>query len=192
MKNYAHRYQKLGGWLLTIVIFTFIGAFSNVVSHFNSNGFLRVWPNYQPGEFWMQLVIVICMLYIGALQITYAVMIIRRDPRFARIWQLIYIGSFLKQAATMMIHLGYGYPEVLNSEYSSNDAVGLIADIIILLLLVLGFFLFTQYFRKSVRLRTYMGSDKYLKLAFFTKKTEGPVPMVPDLPAEQEDAQEAT
>jgi len=95
-KGYAHPYQKLGGWLLLIVIFTFIFAFSGLIGSFSQDGFFRSWPGYAGGEFWLQLMIQCCTFYTATLQVTYAVMLIKRDPRFARTWQLIYIGSFLK------------------------------------------------------------------------------------------------
>jgi len=48
-----------------------------------------------------------------------------------------------------------------------------------------GFFLLSVmfvmlYYTRSVRVRTYMGTDEYLRLGFLTKKVKGPEPAVPD------------
>ena len=45
---------------------------------------------------------------------------------------------------------------------------------------VLGFFLIMLYFDKSVRVRTYFGTDEYLKKSMFLKNTAYPQPAVED------------
>jgi len=180
-KDYAHRYQKLGGFLLFLVIMTFLAAFTSVTKLlFERDGFLHAWRGYEGGEFWLQLVIQICAVYAIVMQVTYALMIIRRDPRFVRTWQLIYIGTFAGTLALLAAHLIYGYPQEDASTYNSAFAIGLVSDIFAFLAIPIGLGLLTLYISKSVRVRTYMGSDKYLRLAFFTRKARGPEPAVPD------------
>jgi len=180
MSEHAHRYQKLGGFLLLIVVLTFLGAFSAVINLFSPTGVLRALRGSGGGQYWLQMLILVCALYAIALQIMYAVMIIRRDPRFARIWQLIYIGTFVRAAAQYAMHLIYGFPEGGGSAYNTSFAIGRMSDIFAFLAIPVGLGLLTLYIKKSVRVRTYMGSDKYLRLAFFTGKAKGPGPAVPD------------
>jgi len=191
MKDYEHSYQKLGGWLLIIVIVTFIGAFATVLNLLSTKNGLPGLRNYEGGQFWLELLMQLCWAYAGALQVTYAVMIIRRGQRFARTWQLIYIGTFLRTLAQLVTHLIYGYPpSAFTASYPPEYAAafGLTSDIVAFLPPAIGLLLLLLYLKKSVRVRTYMGSDNYLRLAFFTRKATGPVPMVPDAQAEQETA----
>ena len=48
------------------------------------------------------------------------------------------------------------------------------------MLFVASFFLMMLYYTRSVRVRTYMGSDEYLRRAFFMKKVKGPQHAVPN------------
>ena len=179
MKEYAHRYRKLGGWLLVFVILTYLAAFSTLTNQFQRTGFLRSWQNYTGGEFWLQLAIQLCAIYAITMRTMYATMIIRRNPHFVRTWQLLYIGTFVNAAAQLALHLAYGYPDQGGSSYNSAFAIGLMADIFAFLPIPIGLTLFTLYFVKSVRVRTYLRSDNYLRLAFFTRKAT-PVPFIPD------------
>jgi len=171
---YPHPYQKLGGLLKFFVVMAPIVLFFNIITQFSATSFWFAWSTYQTGEFWLRLVKQLCLIYSTVIQVTYAVMIIRRDPRFVRTWQLIYIGSALSMAMTIALHLVYGYPG------NTSFAYGLAKDILSLAMVPAGLGLYTLYYAKSVRVRTYMGSDKYLRLAFFTRKARGPAPAVPD------------
>jgi len=180
MSEYAHKYRKLGGWLLVFIIFAFLAALSTVVDLlFSRTGFLRSFSAYEGAMFWLQLLIQMCLLYEAALRVTYAVMLFRRDQRFARTWQLMFIGQFIRPLAQLVIHLRYGFPERAASAYNTAFAIGLTNDIFAFLPGLLLLFLLTLYLRKSVRVRTYMGSDEYLRLAVFTRKAT-PIPAVPD------------
>jgi len=187
--NPVHPYQKLGGWLLLIVIVTFIGALSTAINLLSKDG-LRSLQNFEGGRLWLELLIQLCWIYAGALQVTYAVMIIKRDPRFGRTWQLIYIGTFLRALARLVMGLSYGFPTPALAASGSPEyvyAFGLTNAIVAFLPPIVNLLLLTLYLKKSVRVRTYMGSGKYLQLAFFPRNAEAPVPMVPDAPAEQEE-----
>jgi len=189
MKDYAHPYQKLGGWLLFFVVTTFFNAFSGIlVQLLHPNSFLHVSTTYEGGVFAFQLLITLCTLYKIALQITYAVMIVKREAHFARIWQLIYAGYLVGALVTLIMHLAYGFPQ-LEFVPTENYSVilGFIVDLFGFLPVPVGLTLLTLYLRKSVRVRTYMGSDEYLKLAFFVKKKPWPEPAAPDTVVPDED-----
>jgi len=166
----AHPYQKLGGFLKCMVAIAIIIPLFNVVLLFSDTGFFRSWRGYEGAEFWLQLVRQLCMFYIIAMQLTFAVMVLRRDPRFLRTWQLVYIGTALSAAMSMVLRLMYGYPE------NTSFAYGLAMDIFYITQIPAGLGLFTLYYAKSVRVRTYMGTDEYLRLGFFTKKARAPEP----------------
>ena len=180
MRDYAHRCQKLGGWLLFVVIMTFLDAFTSFTQQFARDGFLRTWDNYEGGALWFRLLMLFCVFYMIAMKTAYGVMIVKRDPRFVRTWQLVYIGSLIHAAAALVMHLLYGYPERSGPAYLSTFGFGLASDILAFLPIPLALFLLTLYCVKSVRVRTYMGTDKYLRLAIFGSKAPGPEPMVPD------------
>jgi hypothetical protein len=144
--------------------------FFTVISQFTPGSFWRAWPAYAAGEFWLQLVKQLCPVYTAMFHIAWAVMAIRRDPRFVCAWQLGYIGSIAGAAVRWPLCLLYGYPRGVSLASNIFVAVGSTA----------GFLLLTLYYTRSVRVRTYMGTEKYLRLAFFTKKVKGPAPAVPD------------
>ena len=165
-----HPYQKLGGLPKFFVVLAPIGLFFTVIGQFSPTAFWRAWPAYQTGEFWLQLVMQLCGLYSAAMNIVWTVMLLLRDPRFARTWQLGYLGSLVSAAARWPLHMIYGYPK----------GTSLATDIAVTAVILAGVCLWTLYSARSVRVRTYMGTDRYLRLAFFTRRVRGPVPLVPD------------
>ncbi|MCL2495265.1 MAG: hypothetical protein FWE98_06370 [Oscillospiraceae bacterium] len=170
MQNASHPYQKLGGWLLFWVVMAILAVFYSVVELFSNTGFLRNWQTYSGLEFWLQLLLLLCLLYEMIMDAVYAIMAIQRNPRFVLAWQLIYAGSIVNAPVQLTVHLLYGYPE----------GITFASDIWSFFVIALGLGLMTLYFARSVRVRTYMGSDEYLRLAFFTKKMKWAQPAVPD------------
>ncbi|MCL2300590.1 MAG: hypothetical protein FWC27_10655 [Firmicutes bacterium] len=166
----SHPYQKLGGLPKFFVVMAPLTLFFAVISQFYPGSFWRVWRGYETAEFWLQLAMQLCQVYSTIINIVWVVMLLRRDPRFVRTWQLGYIGSAVSAAARWTLHLLCGYP----------NGTSLATDIIITAGILLSLFLWTLYYANSVRVRTYMGTDKYLRLAFFTRKAQGPAPLAPD------------
>jgi len=181
MKDYEHRYQKLGGWLLVIVIFGFIGAFGIVLNLFSEDGFLRAASGYAGVKLWMELLIQLGSVYEGIMQVIFAVMIIQRNARFGQIWQLKFIGNVLRTLAQLVLHVAYGFPPKAFGTTDVTFSFGLANDLLAFATIVLFVALIALYLRKSVRVRTYMGTNKYLRTMIFTRNAEGPAPMVPDL-----------
>jgi len=99
---------------------------------------------------------------------------IRHDPRFVRTWQLTYIGNAVSLVTLLTLHALYGYSE------GTSPAYGLTMDMINVLVMLVSFLLWTRYYARSVRVRTYMGSDEYLRRAFFMKTIEWAKPAVQD------------
>jgi len=171
VQSESHPYQKLGGWLKFNVVMAFLGVLFGVFSELTT---LKEWPFYEGAELWVHLARWLCLVYIWTLAVLWAAMAIRHDPRFVRTWQLVYIGSVVNWAIHVTQRTLYGFPEDV------SVAIGTASIVFSALSILLGLSLWTLYYTKSVRVRTYMGSDEYLRVAFFTKKVKGPAPAVPD------------
>jgi len=175
MQNEAHPYQKLGGWLLFFVIcnlFSMVNLFSR-----GSSGpwALLGFFTYVSGvEFVCLLAMLLLQLYKIAINITTAIMVIRRSPYFLRLEQLSWLGSILGQAVSLPILFS------LQPQYPAGGNITLIIAFGAIPMTVVMIVVLMLYYAKSVRVRTYMGSDEYLRLAFFAKKIKGPEPAVPD------------
>jgi len=83
------------------------------------------------------------------------------------------MGAILQSLLRFVLNLLQGYEQV-------TYYYGPIIDVLVIITGLVVYPLWTLYYVRSVRVRTYMGSDAYLRLAFFTKKVKGPIPAVPD------------
>jgi len=154
-----HPYQKLGGWLLLFTIIPFIalpfGLFTQIrdLSQFSYTqdlaGIL-----YLLGK-------AVYFVSLG-LTLTGSVMVIRRKPMFLRVRQI----GFL--VAALQTNLTYAYTAVTTDD-GLSALIGLMMIPMLLIMTPFLVYLFMLYYFRSVRVRTYMGSDEYLRLAFFTK-----------------------
>jgi len=171
MSKYKHRYQRLGGWLLFFVISFFLQV-GGVLLQFGEGGMLdilRGWSMYDGIQGWLLMAGQVLSLLLVIIYVFTAVEVIRRDPYFLRTRQLALAAVALDTLIRLANGLLYGF-----------------RDYDLLLLVLQGvFFLFSVllvmlYYTRSVRVRTYMGTDEYLQLGFFTKKIKGPKPAVED------------
>jgi hypothetical protein len=64
------------------------------------------------------------------------------------------------------------------SSYAFGRIIGSVVGILIFV--AIGFGIWLSYFSKSVRVRTYFGTDEYLKKSIFCKNVTPPEPAVPD------------
>ncbi|MCL1951199.1 MAG: hypothetical protein FWF60_00075 [Oscillospiraceae bacterium] len=187
-----HPYQKLDGWLLYFVVSDFLALPLRVANLLmkikianDRADMMREWlieenviapesvMGYQPTLLdFLPLVSCVISIFI-------AILIIRRSPRFLLAYQLSILANL------GMIAVGTFSDGMFRS---LADEIGMLFAILlvsVLLLVIIGsYFLMMLYYVRSVRVRTYMGSDEYLRLAFFTKKIKGPEPAVPDAAAE--------
>jgi len=173
LQTELHPYQKLGGWLLFFTIIPLIalpfGLFTQIrnLSRFSYTQDLA-------GILYL-LAKVIYFVNLG-FALAGSVMVIRRKPRFLRVRQ---INLFIAALQIILTHA--------RSVIIADEAAALMSIVIpIMAIIVVPFemYLVLLYYFRSVRVRTYMGSDEYLRLAFFTKKIKGPEPAVPDAAAE--------
>jgi len=164
-------YKKLGGWLLAVVI-VYLLQVCGVFMQFGEGALmdiLRGWSMYDGAQGWLLLAGQALSLLLIIIYVFAALEIIRRDPYFLRTRQLGLAVASLDLAIRLVNSLAYGFTNF---------------DLPVLVLLCVQF-LFSVvfvmcYFTRSVRVRTYMGTDEYLRLGFFTQKIKGPVPAAKD------------
>lgn len=153
----TQKYKTLGGWLLFFLICWGISAlralldlvqYIRMIAYF---GIEYVQPSFGS--------ILVDLLSIG-LSVAMIVLIVRRYPKFLRIYQILTIANValsLFVLVPMAVRLG-----------STNAAPVLAAGFMGTVLGgAIGLVLMTMYFCKSVRVRTYMGSTEYLDNALF-------------------------
>jgi len=165
-----HPYRKLGGWLLLIVIGNIAGVFisiyqivnlGNMISIINSVGRLLGLQGFS-GLLTVAMVLTIISL-VGVL--FYIVSILRRSPNLIVIFHVVVTIDILG-ALMILIALGsMGFSEAIDAS-SVGGLIGAVAGAII----------WTLYFSRSVRVRTYMGSDEYLRRSPITRTVQSPVP----------------
>jgi hypothetical protein len=100
----------------------------------------------------------------AVLGIVFAVMVARKNPKFLLYYEVV-----------MIISVGIGLVAMFVSGVVEPSNIRSI------LTSVVSFIIWTAYFRKSVRVRTYMGSEEYLRKSIFSKKSVSPIPVVPDV-----------
>jgi len=184
-----HPYKKLGGWLLAFVVSGFLALPAEIAGLLleikRANDFAALYnaafaepgnvlPGYQPA--WGDFI----SFFPSIVFLVIAILIVRRNPRFLLLYQLacpIDVALFLAGIFADGLFAG------LVDEIGRAWAILLIIPIT--LLLAFACFPLMFYYTQSVRVRTYMGTDEYLKLALFTKKIKGPEPAAPDVPLDK-------
>ena len=161
-----HPFYSLGGWLLTFVIFQYIsavwGIIQGIISIIRMSGSLLTASIFGTESFSGLLIILLDIAYTGLttyLDFKLPGKIRRRDTTFLLLY---HVNAIISLSVSMMIGCAYN---------------GFWAAIGSLILPALGIFLCTLYYRKSVRVRTFMLSDEYLRLSPFTKNVQAPKPI---------------
>ena len=178
----THPYQKLGGWLLFIVVSNIISLSVVIALEFTQAGTvssLRAMLASGTVD-WMLLFTQFVTLYALAMGAVQLIMIIRRDARFLRFYELSCVGTVVTSILSLITALS-------SVNWSDAMEAGLVIFFAIFEAIapVGSIFIWYAYYTQSVRVRTYMGSDEYLRLAWIAKKDKGPKPAVPDGAEEQ-------
>ena len=160
--RYPHPYHKLGGFLAFIAYAQLVGiglmVFAFVVGLAAT---LRYW------EFLGAIAGISLLVQFAGYGVAcffcakFSSMLRKKDPKFLRFYEL----TMLTMCAISLAVLGFSGFRSFSMEMLQS-----------LLSAVLGFLIWTTYFRKSVRVRTYMGSDAYLKYSIFFKNATAPEP----------------
>ena len=166
-----HRFKRLGGWLLIAVIFYLLQV-CGVALQFGEGGLmdiLRGWQMYDGAQGWLLLAGQALSLLLIIIHVFVAAEIIRRDPYFLRTRQLALAVLALDIVLQLVNGLAYGFTGFALPMLVLQGVIFLFSVIFVMC-----------YYTRSVRVRTYMGSDEYLRLGFLMKKVKGPEPAVED------------
>ena len=177
----THPYHRLGGFLMFIVVVSYIsgvGAFISIISTIITYASLLSMSKWFPGGFTACLVFamigaIILDIITGAVLISYANQIRRKESGFL---------NFIQSASITIMIIGSAYYLIVMLWMKSFDRYGVISSgsifgilIAMAITWVLGLIIGSVYFGCSVRVRTYMGSDSYLKQSIFNKNSH-PIP----------------
>jgi len=166
-----HRFQKLGGWLLFFTVCLFLQAVG-VLAQFGEGGMLdilRGWSLYDGAQGWLLMASQALSLLLIIAQVFVAVEIVRRDPYFLRTRQQALAVAVLDILLRAVNGIAYGFTGFMLPTLIVQGLFFLLSAVFAML-----------YYTRSVRVRTYMGTDEYLKLGFFTKGMKGPEPATED------------
>jgi len=161
MSEKTNRYEKLGGWLLCVVILFFSLLILGIVLQFGEGGvmdIIRRWDMFVGGQGWLLLAQQVSAMLLAVIYAFTAAAVVQRDPHFLRTRQLAFAVIAVNLLLQLVYGLAYGFAE-------SGRLVLLFQAAGYALLLGLAML----YYARSARVRAYMGSDEYLQLAFFTK-----------------------
>ena len=153
-------YQKLGGWLLVLVVLeaiSILSYFSMLFQSIEAIGSL----SSAGGTY---LLIGVLSLAANVLGLVYAigfvVFVVKRNPIFLWFYQVLGLASM----ALALINIVISTTMIAGGGYASVAAGSGIAGVVVGILFLV---LFTMYFCKSQRVRTYMGSTEYIDRALF-------------------------
>jgi len=173
-----HRYHKLGGWLLVVVIANMIGmlydafvsftGLMETIEYLDNIQFFRMHPDI-PDSFETALYITIVGQVVGFLSVVFTLLFIiqtfQRKSTFLRFHQLSgLVGIFYIICVGIIPNIML---DVMGPDFAQN--IGTFVGSII------GFFVFALYMCKSYRVRIYMGSDEYMDKAIFAYKNQPPL-----------------
>jgi hypothetical protein len=177
--DFYNKYHTMGGWLLFFVIANIIGVFidaivsiSGIFDTFEIIGDMTdsAMGYFLPENFETAIYITLTGEIVGLLTIVFTTMFVvqlfKRKPAFLRYYQLnifalLFYSIFVGLIPNIM--LGYDISFIL------GNIVGSVAH----------FFLLTLYYCRSIRVRTFMGSDEYMEKALFAFKNQYPLDRPP-------------
>ena len=162
--HYPHPYQQLGGYLkftviggIIVSILAIVGVIVEMIPVFKMMSYVSKYTNAG----FLYIVIILLMILsivVYALIIRLMMMIKNKDQRFLWFYHKLVIAGTLVSIVLQWVSNGFG------------------TAVVHLVLFFLLYFVYTLYFVKSVRVRTYMQSDEYLRIDPLTRKVQSPVP----------------
>jgi hypothetical protein len=174
--GYPHPYHKLGGWLLFIVVTDILSIAYLLLC--------EIFLLYLGKELGVGLTAGISVLLLGgcALRGMLVYKIMKKDHGFLRYFELLlwFAGAFcivitvaagiFIDSLTGALYSQFGLPRVLGLAPLAIELIGGLLGIAI------SYAIYGNYFARSVRVRTYMGSEKYLRRSILFNKTPSPAP----------------
>ena len=180
----THEYQRLGGWLALIAYGCLAGAIltpiEGVISLMGMSSLSSMFAGYLDNM--IAVITLFIVIVCGATSYLCFKMfsnILKKDTGFLRFYEtigIVYIGAMV-----LVTIVASSYMQATLGEYASYFMPSLtgntIGSVISGALIFAGW---TTYFVKSVRVRTYFGTDEYIRKSIFCKNVTPPVPAVPD------------
>ena len=160
-----HPYQELGGWLKAIVVIGYIGVVLMIIECvlldiqlFQTMSFISNLGG-QSGILVVTTILSnIAFIIAAVIEWKFITKIKEKDSSF--LWYYHKLCIFAGIAIVILAGISNGFASAIGS----------------LLELAIVAFLWTLYFVKSVRVRTYMGSDEYLRVDPLTRNVKSPIP----------------
>lgn len=182
----SHPYHKLGGFLKVIVVFCYIGvviSLLRIISEISTYGntkhmMLIMGYSFTGGVHACALISMIGAILIhivsAVILYSFAKMIVSKDSAFLGFIQRASLTLIIVLAVFNLLMLLWQNSIVGGRMVGAAGIAGYIVGSV--LLWVIGMLVWTIYFARSVRVRTYMGSDDYLRKSLFNKNTASPIP----------------
>ena len=173
----THPYKKIGGFLMFLLVSTVIGFAMTPLAILLFVFLTRMMGELDPelaAMFTGQIISMTFTMAISLVGSIPAIQLLRRKTNFLTLYHIITIGGWAV-LPVQLLFLWHQSAAVLSPwGFVSSAAYGLVIGII-------TFILYRMYYTKSVRVRTYMGTDAYITQCPFTRGVAPPVPAVPDI-----------
>ena len=180
----THAYQKLGGWL---AVFTYGWALSGIiclimmiVSLVSMLSARSVWGGISPMITNPILIFVLLLYGLESFLCFYMFLLVqKKDTGFVRFYEII---GLISLGSMILIGIFFSiYFRISMGNYAGYAVLSLWTSILPSFFgTVIGLALMLLYFAKSVRVRTYFGTDEYFRKSIFLKRIVPPEPAVPD------------
>lgn len=172
-------FNKLGGWLLLFIIGNIIWILANAailtigiieaISDYEVLSGLGDLKNLLPESLETAFYIMLAGMAIGLLTIIFTAIsvinVFRRKPPFLLIWQISVFAGMLYAALVGIV------PHILLGLFDLIFVINICFVAVCIIVLIL----LTLYISKSIRVRTFMGCDDYMKKAVFAFKNQLPL-----------------
>ncbi len=180
----THEYQNLGGWLAVIAYGNLIGAalmLVRLIMNLSDLSAVKSMTFGYAGGITSTIAVFLVIFYAAAIAaaLGFFMMIQRKNSGF-----LLYYEVVMLAAAGLVILAGIiagmSVSSMLGSfaGFATGKLFGRVVGYVLCIAIALAIGL--SYFSKSVRVRTYFGTDEYLLKSIFCKNIKAPEPAVPD------------
>ena len=179
-----HPYHNLGGWLKAFVVCGYIGVvclcldlLAAAVLIIKQLPLLSYYGVSTAPIIIAMLVTAVVLVFCLKFILTYLSQIRKKDSRFLLSIHKTYLYCTLLGIISFIV-IAVGFSPYYGMTYILYYGTGywILMGVIFIISMIISMFVLTLYFVKSVRVRTYMGSDEYLRLSPVTKNIPSPEP----------------
>ena len=169
--DYTAKYKSLGGWLLFFLIMMGVGCIYNVGGALAD---ITTWMgsvNSLPAQFRSATPIVIISdilpIISALLSIGFIVLVVQRNSIFLKYYQIIGIIDIILAVINIAIVAAFLGPILDPQSGGAFTGAAMVGLVIGVIAAIVSLVLYTMYYCKSVRVKTYMGSTDYIDKALF-------------------------